>query len=298
MGAAVILAIAAVAYAAWRAHTGFVGFRRRLRAHLHSCPDIEWRRDTPAGMVCAVLGYPLEVDLVSTYVYSRRSRERESVLFDELASALRGRVPPVPVPPFPLVRDRILPLLKRSENLPPAAGYHPENRTLRRLFDPELSVVYVIEGQFVVTFVTEGMTAAWQYGIDGIHELAVGNLRTRTLHILAEIGGRHMEYVSVDGYDAARLLVADLIVPAGTDDPVVAIPHEHACLVAGGHQSAELARRARQEYEGARAPLTPRLYRITAGGPVPLPATDEYNLDVPEVERWTARGAASSASRT
>src|SRR5256712_10175407 len=80
-------------------------------------------------------------------------------------------------------------------------------------------------------------------------------------HILDEIGGPRAEYVSLDGFDAARLLVADLLVPAGVVDPLLAIPHEHACLIAPTADRHHIARRAQRMFETARVPLTPRLYR-------------------------------------
>ncbi len=142
----------------------------------------------------------------------------------------------------------------------------PENQLVRSQLDDEISVVYVIEGQHHFTFVTEGMRAAW--GIDGAgpHDLALTNLRTRTTHLLEELGGPQTEYVSLDGLDAARALVADLIVPAGIAQPLLAIPHEHACLIADASGRPRLAAQAAQMFQSALIPLTPRLYRLTAEG--------------------------------
>lgn len=254
-GAALLIVLLAAA-----AYVGFRRFRQRARAHLAAQRDIAWYRDTPAGLICAVLGYPLEVDLLTTFVYRWRRRAEEAPLFDELAAALRARVPPIHPPPFALVRDRILPLVRRTDGLPPPAGYRAENRLLVRPFDPELSVVYAIEGQFRITYVTEGMVRAWNAGPDALHDLAVANLRVRTHHILEEIGGRRADYVALDGYDAARILVADLIIPEGISDPLLAIPHEHACLVADAAQRESLAVRAEALFRAAQAPLTARLF--------------------------------------
>jgi len=261
--AAVIIAAAAIA-----TQVGFSRFRRRVRAHLAHTADIEWRRDTPTGAAVAVCGYHLDTDLLSTYVYRLRRRADERALLDELAAALRARVPAVSPPPFPLVRDRIFPLLKRTASLPPAAGYAAANRVVRRALDTDLSIVYVIEGQHRFTFVTEGMPAAW--GVDGgaLHDLAIVNLRARTRHVLEEIGGPRTEYLSLDGLDATRLLVADLIIPAGVEQPLLAIPHEHACLIGGAAQRDRLAARAAAMHAAAPTPLTRSLYRFTPEGPV------------------------------
>lgn len=250
--------------------TAFGRFRRRLRDYLTRTGDIEWRRDTAAGGVCAVLGYELELDLLGTFAYRWRRAADESKLFADLAAVLRGKVPPVSPPPFPLVRDRIFPLLKRASSLPAAEGYAFANRIVRRPLNEDVYVAYVIEGQHRFTYVTEGMPAAWGVGGEALDGVALSNLRTRTRLILEEIGGPRTEYLSLDGFDAARALVADLIIPAGVDQPLLAIPHEHACLIAGAADRVRLAAQAQEMFEAATVPLTPRLYRATPDGLVPL----------------------------
>lgn len=253
-------AAVAAMVAAGATYRGFLRFRERARVHLLRHPDIEWRDATATGMTCAVLGCPLEVDLVTTYVYRWRHRADERALFDELAAALRARVPLIEAPPFPLVRDRILPLVRRTDGLPPQEGYRSANHLVRRPFDAGLAVVYVIDGQFRRTYVTEGMAEQWNTDPAEMHHLAVTNLGAYTRHLLAEIGGPRREYLALDGYDAARILVADLIVPDGVTDPVIAIPDEHTCLIADGSRQAELAARAAETFRSAQAPLTTRLY--------------------------------------
>ncbi len=255
--------------AATAVQQGFVRFRRRARAYLIHTADIQWVRPTASGMVCAVLGYDLEVDLLNTYAVRWRRRLNETALFEELAAALRRQVPAVTPPPFPLVRDRIFPLLKRTATLPPEAGYVRGNRIIRRPLDDQISVAYVIEGQHRMTLVTDGMPESWHMTTDELHRLAVENLHARTRYILDEIGGPRTEYVSLDGFDAARLLVAGLIIPPGMADALLAIPHEQACLIAPATDAARLAAEADELFTSAQSPLTPRLYRLTPEGPVP-----------------------------
>ncbi len=263
--------VAAAVVAAIAAHRGFIRFRGRARAYLEHSGDITWRRDTPSGAVYAILGYDVGVDLLTTYVYHLRRRDDESTLLADLAAALRGRLPPVSVPPVLLVRDRILPLLRRTSALPPSTGYRPENRLVRSALDDEVSIVYIIEGQHRFTFVTEGMQTAWGMDRSALHDRALANLRAHTAHILQELGGPQAEYVSLDGLDATRALVADLIVPQGIAQPVLAIPHEHACLIADISSRARLAAQAEAMFQGAQVPLSPRLYRITSEGLRPEP---------------------------
>ena len=103
-----------------------------------------------------------------------------------------------------------------------------------------------------------------------LHDRALVNLRAHTAHILEEMGGPQAEYVSLDGLDATRALVADLIIPEGIAQPVLAIPHEHACLIADMSSRARLAAQAAAMFQEAQVPLSPRLYHITADGLRPV----------------------------
>ncbi|MGH2348146.1 MAG: hypothetical protein ACRDFT_01615 [bacterium] len=257
--------------AAWRLRVGFSRFRARFRSHLAACPDIEWRTDTVTGMLCTVSGVPFEVDLLETYIFHLRHREPERDAFDRVVDGLRHRVPPVTPAPFPLVQDRILPMIKREHDLVLSRGYRPQHHPVRSPFAGDLVVAYVIEGQFQMTVITEGMRSAWGLGMDELHTLAVANLRRKTAHLLDELGGPQTEYIALDGFDAARLLVADLLVPPGITDPVVAIPHAHACLIAPAGDAPALAARAAAMHEAAEFPLTALLFALTPDGPVPRP---------------------------
>lgn len=211
-------------------------------------------------MRVTVSGYPLRITLLK-HLFRRAP-------VGELADALRARVPAMRIPPFDLVRDRIFPVLKHTTTLPPRTGYIAENRILRVPFDEAIVIAYAIEGQLQITYVTEGMVSRWALTQEALHALAVHNLRAKTEHVLAEIGGPRREYAALDGFDAARLLVADLIIPPGVIDPVLAIPHEHALLVHDRAGAGVLRERAAQALRGASLPLTSHLYRWTAGGPV------------------------------
>jgi hypothetical protein len=268
-GVSVALALffAAAGVAVVRYGIGFLRFRARLRAALDATPDIQWQRWTGRGLVAAVSGYPLELDLVPTYLHLRLRRPREQTLFADLADALRSRVPSAAVPPLLLVRDRILPVLKGRGTLPPERGYAAENILARRPLDDEVTVAYVIEGQFRMTYITRGMLEPWNMDGDALHALALENLREQTRHLLREIGEPRREYAALDGYDAARLLVADLLVPPDVADPLFAIPHEHLCLIAPSDRRRELRAAALRAYRDAPLPLTTALYRWSAAGP-------------------------------
>lgn len=282
MNGAIALLLAAAGVAAFRHSLGFMRFRARVRASLDATPDIRWQRWMSRGLAVTVSGYALELDLIPTYLHLRLRRPREEALLSELADELRRRVPPGAVPPLPLVRDRILPVLKPAGALPPAQGYLLKNVLARRQLDDDVSIAYVVEGQFQMTYVTQGMLRAWELDGEALHTLALENLRERTRHLLKEIEGPRREYVALDGYDAARLLVADLLVPPDVTDPVFAIPHEHACLVAPAAQQIELRAAAAQTHQGAPLPLTVALYRWTGAGPQRIaPSSRAHENSVP-----------------
>lgn len=238
----------------------FLRLRDRLRAALEATPDIRVTGYTLPGMTVTVSGYPLRITLLKHLL--------RPTPVGELADALRAQVPAMRIPPFGLVRDRIFPVLKHTTTLPPRTGYVTENRILRVPFDDAIFIAYAIEGQFQITYVTEGMRSRWALTQDALHALALQNLRAKTEHVLAEIGGPREEYSALDGFDAARLLVADLIIPPGITDPVVAIPHEHALLVHERADAGTLRERAASALRGGSLPLTSHLYRWTARGPV------------------------------
>ncbi|HXF81940.1 MAG TPA: hypothetical protein VNN19_04225, partial [bacterium] len=183
---------------------------------------------------------------------------------------LRASVPPARIPPFPLVRDRLLPMLKRGDRLPPATGYVVENRVARTSFTDDVVLCYVIRGPYQVTLVTEGMLRSWAVDGAALHALALRNLRAATEHLREEIGPARRDYLALDGFEAARLLAADLLIPPAITDPVLAIPHEHALLIRPAVDAPALAVEAARLAADAALPLTARLFRWTPGGPVAL----------------------------
>lgn len=266
MAASLLLALilAAVLLAA---AVSFIGVFRRFRGAVHgflaATPDIIVRAYTLTGIAVTVAGHPLTMDLLRPWF--RRTARTPAVLAD----LLRSRVPPAAIPPLPLVRDGLLPILKRAGALPPPTGYIPANRILREPFDGEVVLAYVIEGWHQVTYVTEGMLAAWSLTRGALHSRALANLRAKTAHLLGEIGGPRRDYIALDGFEAARLLVADLLASPDVVDPVFAIPDEHALHLRPGRDASALEAEAARHLATAAHPLTARLYRWTPAGPVP-----------------------------
>lgn len=261
-GAILLVLTAAVLLAAAVAVLGgFRRFRASIQTALEAVPDIRITGTTPAGLTAAVAGHPVTLSLIRPFLTGRGAGAAA------IADTLRASVPPARIPPLPLVQDRILPILKRTDRMPPSSGYRPENRVVRAPFDGEVILAYVIEGQLQMTYVTEGMLRSWKTDLPALHALALTNMRAKTEHLLMEIEGPRRDYIALDGFDAARLLVADLLIPSGISDPVLAIPHEHTLLVRPGETLAALAAEAEQARGPSSLPLTSHVYRWTPAGP-------------------------------
>jgi hypothetical protein len=75
------------------------------------------------------------------------------------------------------------------------------------------------------------------------------------------LGGPQRAYRHLDGFEASRILIPDLVTPTDIPDPLLAIPDEHVLLVAGADGTAALAQAVEGEWRASRSPLTPALFR-------------------------------------
>jgi hypothetical protein len=266
-----LLAATAAAALAAAVYYRLTTTRARLLAYLRrAAPEVAVTRLTPLGFVARVLGVPVEVDLAS--LLRHRPRVPETAWFEQILAGLRARVPAPPAPPLALVRDRVMPLLRRREDVELFAPYPPALHPVWRPLAADVAVTYGIAGPDAYTVVTRGTLDAWGLSADALHAVAVANLRRHTQHVLAEIGGPRRRYEHLDRYDATRVLAPDLVVPPDVQDPVVALPEETVLLIAPAAQAPALAAEAAARYAGAGRPLAPGLYRFTAAGLVPAGA--------------------------
>jgi len=264
-----VLAASAAAALVLRAYRRFTRTRDRLLAHLRAtAPDIAVRHLTDTGFACDALGVAVDVDLASL-LRARPPAVSEARWFEQVIDGVRARVPAPRSAPFALVRDRIMPLLKPVSYVALFDRYPPPVRLAWRPFAEGVAVTYVIATPDRRTAVTTGMLETWATAPAALHEIAVGNLRRQTEHILAEVGGPRARYEDLDGFDATRILVADLVTPPGIDDPLLAIPEETALLIAPAPAGDALEAEARRRHAGSTRPLTPLLFRPAAATPVP-----------------------------
>jgi hypothetical protein len=263
---AVTLAAGAVAWSYGR----FAALRAQVLHYLRTtAPDVTVEGLTDTGFRATVLGATVDVDVATLARRRPRTGDATSWLA-HIADQIRAAVPVPDVPPFPLVSDRILPQLKPTAFAELFERYPPAQRLVWRPLAPGVAVTYVVVGAHQRTLVTRRALESWQQTADGLHALALANLRRQTAHLLAEIGGPRHRYEHLDGLDATRILVPDLVVPPGIGAPLAAIPEESVLLVASEDDHLALADEAARRYASAARPLADRVFRIAPAGPVPL----------------------------
>jgi hypothetical protein len=246
----------------------FLQFRREALEYLSRVhPDLEVRRLTPTGALTSLAGIEVHLDLAS--MFRRLGGRIGAAGLDNLVQDIRNALPvPVP-PPLAFMRARILPMLKHATFVDRYKHYPPGLRPAVAPFADALTLVYAVEGIHHITYVTEGMLEGWRLSIDDLHTEALSNLRRRTRHILEELGGPQNAYRNLDGFDAARILVPELVTPPGIADPIAGIPDEHTLLIAPRAEQERLRAEVEEMFHTAQTPLTPIVFTLQ-GGPKPL----------------------------
>ncbi len=263
------------------AYLRFLRTRGRLLSYLReAAPELIVRTLTATGFTAVVLGNEVTLDLASLLRRRRRAMpERE--WFDQVLEAIRAQAPVAPLPPYALVIDRVLPLLKPEAYARVFERYRPALHLAWRPLPGGIAVTYVIAGRHQRTVITAGALETWQIDMETLHTQAVTNLRAQTAHLLEEIGGRRARYEHLDGADATRILVADLIVPREIADPVIAIPEETVLWIAPVAGRASLAAEAESRHAASTRPISPLLFRASALGPVPIDEPSSPRPDRP-----------------
>lgn len=265
LAAAAVLAVAA-------ARRRLVSLRRVLVEAIPAlAPEMTVAEGAGPGLRVRVLGAEVEVDVASLARQGPRPGG-EAAWAAEVVRGIRAHVPTPGVPPFALVADRLLPLVKPRAFAALFDQYPGTHRLVARPLGVDLAVTYVVAGTHHHTAVTAHALQTWGLDPEALHARALENLRAQTRHLLDELGARRRRYESLDAYDATRLLVGDLLTPPDVGDPVFAIPEETTLWIAPAAEGDSLAADAEARYRRASRPLTPILFRIGPDGPVPLAA--------------------------
>lgn len=265
-----VLLITLVLSAVVSAYRRFSAVRTRLLAHLATAaPEIIPDGLTDTGFRVRALGAEIAVDL-ATHLRRRRRGQAEIAWFDEVTAGIRARVPVPDIPPLALVQDRIIPQLKSRDFVAVFARYPDAQHLVSRPLAAGIEITYAIRGVHQLTAVTQRALAVWRCSADTLHALAMANMRAQTAHLLDEIGGPRRRYEHLDGLDATRILLADLIVPSDVREPVAAIPEESVLLLAPAADAGALAAEAAALYEKTPRPLSRTVFRLGPGPGVGL----------------------------
>ncbi|MGQ0551510.1 MAG: hypothetical protein ACT4PY_17790 [Armatimonadota bacterium] len=266
---AVVLAALGLGAFAW-SYRRFGATRARLIDYLRTAaPEMSVVGLTDVGFSAQVLGIEVDVDL-ATLARRRPVGLAETQWFEAVIDGIRAQVPAPSVAPYPLVEDRLMPLLKPAAYVALFERYPPALRPAWRPLARDIAVTYAIAAADRRTTVTSAMLDAWAIGTEALHERAVDNLRKQTAHLLAELGGPRARYEHIDGYDATRILVADMVISPEMADPLIAIPEETVLLTGPASEQAALAAEAAARCRVSVRPLSARLFRFSPAGPVLL----------------------------
>ncbi len=267
----VVFALAALAAAAAvRSYRHFALTRRRFLEHLRTAaPEIDVVGITDVGFTARVLGSELAVDFASL-TQQRTPGASEHEWFDRMVERLRSRIPVPGAPSYTLIQDRILPQLKLAEHVELFDRYPPALRLVWRPFVQGVAITYVVNNPHDRMLVTVRTLEVWEISPTTLHGVAMKNLREHTAHVLTEIGGPQIRYEHLDGLEATRILVADMLLPRGIEAALVAIPEETAMFIAPESQRATLAAEAAARYAASTRPISPQVFRLTSSGPVPV----------------------------
>lgn len=144
----------------------------------------------------------------------------------------------------------------------PAFG---DGRLVHRMLAPDLALCYVIDDSWSMVFVCEAHLRRWRKSEAQINGLARRNLRERTDSETRDRleNGQPIHHRTSDGYAASRVL---LVESERADDLLFALPDRDVLWL--GEADADLADlmdRSADECAASPHPVSPKLYRISAG---------------------------------
>lgn len=210
--------------------------------------------------------------------YRRSPAQLESIL-ESLEGAVRSFAPDRGPQLWDELEERIFPMLKPITMLAEVVERNLP-QLVYRTFMADLIICYVIDEPESVAFVNEEHLKTWGVLETTLYTRAVDNLRTKTLQpgtaqVYGEGADMLLIYATLDGYDAARILLLDLmsewaqIVPGRL---VIGIPNRDFLIGFSDANPAILQRMALQIAQDAQRldyGLTDQLWTVINGQIIP-----------------------------
>lgn len=161
-----------------------------------------------------VTGEPVEADLTNFYDAYLRNPGQIDAVVQTFARVLLGEIPERSEADYTILADRVYPMLKKHDILLLVAD-RKLPALVYRDFLANLIITYVIDEPNSVAYINEAHLERWNLTVQDLHEQALDNLRQRTAGIDSVTTGtgdqRLFIFSSGDGYDATRLLLADVL---------------------------------------------------------------------------------------
>lgn len=154
-------------------------------------------------------------ELEHFYNAYRRSPEQLESILQSLEAAVRSFAPDRGQELWDELEDRVYPMIKPASMLLEVAERNLP-QLVYRPFLADLIVCYVIDEPESVAYINEEHLKTWGVLETTIYTKAVDNLRTKTLKPgMAQVVGEGNQmlfiYSTSDGYDAARILLTDVL---------------------------------------------------------------------------------------
>lgn len=214
-------------------------------------------------------------DLSNFYSAYLRDPSQLDVVVETFVRAMLGIQPDRSANDYAALADQILPMLKPLEMLVEVRERRLPMLAYRE-FLGDLMIAYVIDEERSVAYINEEHLERWGVSVQDLHERAIENLRRRTEQrvkytTVGEGDQQLFIYNSGDGYDAARLLLADVLAGWARALPgnlVIGIPNRDF-LIAFSDANPEILRAVAAQVQADAAQrqygLTEQLFTLTKG---------------------------------
>jgi uncharacterized protein YtpQ (UPF0354 family) len=251
-------------------------FGALLQQRLNEIPIVAVLARDGLDLRLEVAGRALASSADAFYAAYRSAPHKQAEIVDAYAQLIVEEAPRErALPPFAQLAPRVMPMLKRPDVLAQV-----RERKLPMLvwtsFLADLIITYVVDEARSLSYINEEQLEQWELGEQELHAQAVANLRQRTIEkaqvtTVGEGAQRLYIYSSLDGYDATRLLLPDLMQDWQRELPgqiVIGIPNRDFLIAFSDDDTGVLAAVARQvqlDTASREHGLTDQLFTIRNG---------------------------------
>jgi uncharacterized protein YtpQ (UPF0354 family) len=222
-----------------------------------------------------VNGADVAADLGNFYVAYTRDPTQIDVVVQNFARTLLGIQPDREINDYDQLAGRVYPILKPIEMLAEVRERKLPMLAYRE-FLADLMIAYVIDEERSFAYINEDHLERWKVPIIDLHQRAIENLRRRTddrvtYTAVGEGEQRLFIFNSGDGYDATRVLLADVLADWAREIPgrlVIGIPNRDF-LIAFSDANSEVLRGVAAQVQSDAAQreygLTEQLFTLVNG---------------------------------